>query len=154
MSTAPTKVVETVKGFNAWTKTWWMRVPEPRDLSLVFTIAYLLSLAGGIVAFVAPPQSISGLTGPVLMSVIGVFLIVGSIMAMFAGAREVWLIERLGVWLMGSAIAVYGIQIGILQFQEIDGGLRYLHLIVSAIALLVFVIRYRLIRIYTFRPRG
>lgn len=152
MSTAPTKVVETVKGFNSWTKTWWMRVPEPRDLSLIFTITYLLALIGGVIAFVAPPQSISGLTGPILLSIIGVFLIVGSLMAMYAGAREVWLIERLGVWLMGSAVFVYGLQVGIIQATQ--PGSRYLQLTVICIALLVFVIRYRLIRIYTFRPRG
>lgn len=129
-----------------------MRVPEPRDLSLIFSLAYLLAFAGGVIAFVAPPQSISLITGPILLSIIGVFLIVGSLMSMVAGARDIWLIERLGVWLMGSAVFVYGIQVVIVQVTE--PGSRYLQMIIIGLALLVFVIRYRLIRIYTFRPRG
>lgn len=154
MSTAPTKVIKTVRGFNAWTKTWWMRVPEPRDISLIFTIVYALACVGGVVAFVAPPQSITGVAGPILLGFIGAFLLLGAMLAMFAGARENWMLERIGVWFMGGAVFTYAVQIGILQAQDSEGGQRYLHLIISVIALLVFVLRYRLVRIYTYRPRG
>lgn len=152
MSTAPTKVVKTVKGLNAWTKTWWTRVPEPRDLSLVFSVAYVVSLLGGIVAFVAPPQSLTGIVGPTLLAIIGVFLIAGSLMAMFAGAKEIWLVERLGIWLMGGGVFTYGLQVGIIQATQ--PGARWLQMAIIVIALLLFIVRYRLIRIYTYRPRG
>lgn len=152
MSTAPTKVIKTVKGFNAWTKTWWMRVPEPRDISLIFTAVYVLAFTGGVIAFVAPPQSITGVAGPILLGTIGAFLLLGSVIGMIAGARENWKLERIGVWFMGGAIFVYGVQVAILQ--AITPGMRWLQLVVVTIALLIFVLRYRLVRIYTYRPRG
>ena len=88
MSTALTKVIETAKGFNLWTKTWWMRVPEPRDISFLFSLAYLVTLYMGVMAFLAPPQSVKGVTGPVIMGTIGVFLIAGSLLGMWSGAKD------------------------------------------------------------------
>lgn len=152
MSTAPTKVIETAKGFNLWTKTWWMRVPEPRDISFLFSIAYMVAFYVGLMAFISPPQSIKGLTGPIVLGTIGGFLMVGSLLGMWSGAKEIWALERAAIWLMGGGIFVYGLNV--LYLHSTTPGSRLIQLGVVGLALLLFVLRYRLIRIFTYRPRG
>ena len=152
MSTALTKVIETAKGFNLWTKTWWMRVPEPRDISFLFSLAYLVTLDMGFMAFLAPPQSVKGVTGPIIMGTIGVFLIAGSLLGMWSGAKEIWALERMSIWLMGGGVFVYGLNV--LYLHTTTPGPRLLQLGVVTLTLLLFILRYRLIRIFARRPRG
>lgn len=129
-----------------------MKVPEPRDISVAFSIAYVLAFLGGLATLILPPRSIAGVVGPSLMVAIGVFFIAGSVLGMYSGAKEIWLLERVAIWLMGGGLLAYGAQVGILHFTS--SGSRLTQLTVVGIALTLFVVRYLMIRKYTYRPRG
>ena len=53
----------------AWLQTWWLRVPMPRELSVAFTLLYVLALGAGLVTLVYPPDSLSQeVGGPQVMA--------------------------------------------------------------------------------------
>lgn len=142
-----------VNGLRGWLQTWWMRVPEPRELSVVFTGAYFVAFLTGVATLTYPPMSLSKeVGGPQVMASVGVLLLVGSLVAMFGGAREHWKVERIGLWLMAWAGLIYATIVLFLQFTSNGSRLTQLGFIV--LGLTVFLIRYLMIWRFTFRPRG
>ncbi|WP_449280430.1 hypothetical protein [Leucobacter sp.] len=135
-----------------WFRTWWLRIPDPRDISLAYTVIYVIAGATGLVTLVYPPTTIKAAIGPAAMAGIGVLLLVGAVLGMLGGAWEHWKLERVGIGLMGSALVIYGILVAVLHFQSPGSRLTQLGVIVLAVG--VFAVRYLMIRRYTFRPRG
>ena len=142
-----------MQSVNGWFSTWWLRVPEPRDISIVYAIIYAGMLCTGIATVITPPRTIEAAIGPFLMTWMGVLLMLGSLLAMVAGSFENWLLERVGLVMIGGALACY---VGlILSLQMSEQGSRLTQLgVVGFAAIGVFVVRYLLIRGYTYRPRG
>lgn len=143
----------TIREMPAWLRTWWVRVPEPRDISIAYAGIYFGMLITGVFTLTQPPSTIQSTIGPVLMSTVGWFMVGGSLLAMLAGAWENWLIERVGIVFIGAAIACYSGLIMSLHLTE--GGSRLTQFgVVLFAAGGAFVVRYLLIRGYTYRPRG
>lgn len=137
---------------SAWLRTWWLVVPVPRELSVAYTCVYVVAALTGLVTLVLPPVTISAEIGSVAMSSMGVLLLVGAAIGMVGGAMEHWKLERIGLFFMASAITIYGLLVGALHFSSEGSRLTQLGVVVLALA--VFVVRFLMIRRYTFRPRG
>lgn len=138
---------------TGWLQEWWLRVPMPRELSVAFTLLYSLALATGVATLAWPPLSLSKeVGGPQVMASVGLLLVLGSLVAMFGGAREHWKVERIGLWLMAWSLLIYAAIVTFLQFTE--AGSRLTQLGVIGMALVAFLIRYLMIWRFTFRPRG
>lgn len=142
-----------MRAIHAWFETWWLKVPEPRDISLIYAVIYGGMLVTGISTVVNPPRTIQASIGPVLMTWMGVLLVLGALIAMFAGTFENWLLERIGLAFIIGALSCYAGLIVALQMSEAGSRLTQLG-VVSFAAIGVFIVRYRLIRGYTYRPRG
>lgn len=138
----------------AWLQTWWLRVPMPRELSVAFTLLYVIAFATGWATLLRPPMSLSAsVGGPQIMASVGVLLIIGAVIAMFGGAREHWKLERIGLWLMTWALLIYASIVISLHISSTTGS-RLTQIGVIGMALVAFLIRYLMIWRFTFRPRG
>lgn len=139
--------------FRVWLHTWWLNVPEPREVSAVFTVAYMITLYTGIVTLLSPPDSLSQVVGgKAVMASVGALLILGSLISMYGGARDFWRLERIGIWLMAWGIGIYFAIVAYLQ--STTPGSRLTQLGMIALGGCVLLLRYVLIRWFTYRPRG
>lgn len=136
-----------------WLRTWWLRVPAPRELSLAFTVLYAFALGTGLATLIVPPTSIAReVGGPGVMASVGAILTVGALTSMYGGAREHWKVERIGLWLMAWALLIYA---GIVFSLHLStSGSRLTQLGVIGMALTGLLIRFLMIWRFTYRPRG
>ena len=138
---------------SAWFRTWWLRVPMPRELSVAFTLLYSIALMTGVATLLWPPMSLSReVGGPQVMASVGALLVLGAVIAMLGGAREHWKLERIGLWLMAWALLIYAVIVTVLHYTS--EGSRLTQLGVISMALIAFLIRYLMIWRFTFRPMG
>lgn len=135
-----------------WFQTWWLRVPSPREFSIVFTFVYAISLLTGAATLKFPPNTISAEIGAAAMVSIGGLLVVGALIGMLGGARKFWKLERVGLWFMSMAWVIYGVVVVILHLSSEGSRLTQLGAVVLALS--VYFIRYLMIRRYSFQPGG
>lgn len=131
-------------------KTLWLKIHEPRVVHVVQCAIYLVTLAVGVVALVAPPTSIEGAVGEMLTVVWALSLIIGGALGAATVLPGIWLLERLAVIACGTGAAMYGSVVLNLHFSE--GGNRLPQAGMIAIVLLSFVQRWARIRRYAFDP--
>lgn len=126
-------------------------MPDPRDISVVYTIVYIVTLYTGIVTILQPPSSLSlAVGGPQTMALVGILMTMGAVAALVGGAGEWWRMERIGVLGAGAGVLIYAaIVLGLHLTTE---GSRLTQLGVIVLAELLFVVRMMMIRTFTFRP--
>lgn len=134
-----------------WVQTWWLRVPEPRELSALFTVVYLVSASTGLAALFNPPLTLVTITDRTAVGLIAALLVAGALLAGAGGWREYWRLERIGLFILISAEATYFGLIAYLQIVH-GSGARHLQLGTIAIAIGCFVARYLMIKTFTRRP--
>lgn len=136
-----------------WFQHCWERlVPEPRWVSSMYTVGYVIMLMTGVVTLFNPPQTLTGAVGDVSMKIVALLWIVGGVIGMIAGQREWWEGERFAVGMMLVGIIFYGWIIVSLHFTQ-DGS-RLTQLGILAIAALFLLLRFGFIWRYDFKPRG
>lgn len=151
MSIMPTRTapVGLVRG---WVTEWWLRVPEPREMSVAFTFVYVAAFLTGLATLLNPPMSLSKeVGGEQVMASVGGLLIAGALIAMLGGARRYWKLERIGLGVMTGAIGIYGLIVLILHHSSTGSRLTQLGIIV--IALMCFGVRFLMIWRFSFQPR-
>lgn len=135
-----------------WIRRLWDSVTEPRHLKALYATIYLVVLGTGAVTLLAPPQSIEGELGQILTVAWSVFLLLGG----FGGCLTVfpgwWWAERLSIVLTLTGIGIYGVVVASLQLAA-GSGSRLTQLGIIALATFPFIIRWVLIRKYSFEPR-
>lgn len=133
-----------------WTKTLWMRIQEPRIVSMVQALIYALCFIGGLVTITDPPRSIAGTLGYGATLAWGGFAVLGGAMGMYAAPTGKWLVEKPAIIACITAIAMYA---GILiTLQVAEAGNRIPQLTFVLIGLLHFVNRYARIKPYSYEP--
>lgn len=138
-------------GLRTWLRTWWETVPEPRELSLAWTALYVTYALTGLVVMIWPPRSLVGILDSRLsVTVLCSLLILGAAVSMLGGWREYWRLERVGLFLLGAATVLY-IVITVILVARVPGA-RVMTLGYLAAAGLGLLIRYLMIRVYTYRP--
>lgn len=136
-----------------WFQTWWLRVPSPREVSAAYSMAYLVTLFMGIVTLTFPPRTLSyELGGPQAMMSVGVLLIIGAVVGMTGGTLEHWKLERVGLWFMSGALSIYGAVVLALHLTQ--EGSRLTQLGPILLGLILFFLRWVMIRRFSYRPRG
>src|SRR5690625_3504574 len=81
----------------------WMRIREPRIISVLRFFMYLGFLAGGIATIHSPPTSIQGAMGLPAMIMLGWLLAAGALMGAVSVLPGAWWLERVGV----ATVALY-----------------------------------------------
>lgn len=133
-------------------RTWWLTVPEPREISVAYTVIYALAATLGVATIAAPPDAIQHIASTGLIILVGCFLTAGAALAAGAGYWDYWQLERLGLVLICGGLVCYGILVGALQHTTIGSRIGYL--IVIVLAIMSMLLRWLMIRGFTYRPRG
>src|SRR5690625_334 len=102
----------------------WMRIREPRVVSVLRFFMYLGFLAGGIATINSPPTSIQGAMGLPAMTMLGWLLAAGALMGAVSVLPGAWWLERVGVAAVALSFSVYLWSIMVLHVTE--GGNRLL----------------------------
>lgn len=138
---------------RSWLQTWWLKVPTPREFSVLYTALYSIAFVTGISTIAMPPITLSNQLGsPLYIMSIGLMLIIGAAVGMVGGARRWWQVERIGLWFMGSAGAIYVGVVTVLHFTQ--PGARQLQIAWIVFGLGAFAARWLMIRRFQFQPWG
>ena len=132
-------------------RTAWESITEPRHLKVTYLVIYLVVVYTGVVTLIAPPRTIEGVLGSLLSLGWSGFLIVGGLGGLMTVLPGWWWAERLSILMASAGIGIYGATVFGLQVTQ--SGSRLTQLGVIALALSVFVVRWTLIRRYSFEPR-
>jgi len=130
----------------------WERITEPRHLKAAYAVFYAVVVGLGLIALIAPPQSISGELGPVLTVTWGVLALVGGgggLATVFPGW---WFAERLSIIVIWCALGMYLLVVIVLQFSS-ESGARWAQMTLFVLAAGLFYVRWLGIREYSFEPR-
>lgn len=133
-----------------WTVSLWNRIQEPRLVSVVQTLIYVLCFFGGLSTLTDPPRSIEGAFGNGITLAWGLFALIGGFMGVYAAPTGKWLIEKPAIIACGTAIILYaGI---VINLHFTSTGNRIPQIVFILIGLLHFINRYWRIKPYSYEP--
>lgn len=138
------------RGIPSWAYQSFLRIAEPRVVRLMQFCIYVVTVIGGVSAWVSPPNSIEGVLGGALTSVWAVLLVLGGVLGLSSVLRGVWWLERAGVAFCATGLLMYAVVVASLQLSQT--GSRIMQLCVIVIALFSFGIRWVRIRRYPYDP--
>lgn len=131
-------------------RCWWATVTEPRHLSIIYGGIYTAGAVTGVITLIAPPSTIAGELGPVLLVTWALLFLVGGIVGMSTVLQGFWKWERWANYLTLGGIAIYG---GVITTLHIESsGSRLTQLGVLGLAAGVFIVRLALIRGRSYGP--
>ena len=133
-----------------WFNEWWIRVPEPRFINLLFGACYLIAVIDGAMLITSPADLHVVNDGTLLL--VGWFMVLGGFLSMVTGTMEIWKLERVGIASILAGLLSYGSLI--LHFDQLSIGVKATELGIITFACALFVVRLAMIWGYTYRPRG
>ncbi|KAB1867347.1 hypothetical protein [Microbacterium algeriense] len=136
----------------SWLTRVWERVREPRHLKAAYAVFYSITITLGLIALIAPPQSISGELGPVLTVTWGVLALIGGVGGLASVFPGWWFAERLSIVVIWCALGMYLLVVVVLQVTS-ESGARWAQMTIFALAAGLFYVRWYEIREYSFEPR-
>lgn len=132
-------------------RTLWSKVQEPKVVTVLHWIAYLVALAVGISALVDPPSSVAGELGPLLTAIWAWFFILGGVLGAFATLPGIWWLERGAVIACLTGLAVWVMVTVVLEFTIPDGN-RWPQAGALTMLALALAVRWFRIRRYAYDP--
>jgi hypothetical protein len=133
----------------------WLSVTEPRHLKATYFVIYLLTAVLGVVSIAVPPRMFDGVAGPASSATLSWLLIVGGIGGAVSVFPGWWWAERLlGIAPILLGLAVLIVSLGILHAQHhADGESRLSQIGITLLAAAPFILRFQLIREFSYEPR-
>ena len=128
----------------------YLRVQEPRVLTVLQCLIYLATLGIGISAFGSPPSSIQGALGVTLTMMWAVSLILGGALGAVAVLPGIWWLERVAVLACVTGALMYASVVLHLHLSETGNRLPQLGFVV--VTLIAFAQRWSQIRRYAYDP--
>lgn len=128
----------------------WKRVHEPRTISVLYFVQYLILAAGGAYALFNPPNSVAGQVGASTMSGLALVLAFGGTVGAIAALPGVYWLERTAVLSVALAAGLYLWIVLTLHFQQ--EGNRLLQATFIAVGLLNQGVRWVRIWERPYRP--
>lgn len=133
-----------------WVKSLWQRIQEPRVVTALQTLIYLLIAVAGFCIILWPPSSTEAVTGRALSYAWGAFALLGGGLGAYGTPGGRWYLERAAIWLCGTAILIYFAAVSYLQFTA--PGNRAVQMLFIAIAGVALAIRFVRIKNFDFEP--
>lgn len=128
----------------------WHSLQEPRIITALQTLLYILVGLAGTGILLWTPMSIEGTIGLWLTIVWGWFAIIGGVLGALATPGGRWFLERPAIYLCGTAVCFYFGIIGYLQFTT--AGNRLVQMAFIAIAGVALAIRFERIKAFDYEP--
>ncbi|GGH34269.1 hypothetical protein [Microbacterium album] len=138
---SPTRVV----------KFLWNSITEPRHLKVAYAAIYAVVLGTGMATLLHPPRTIEGELGQLLTVIWSAFLLLGGFGGLLTVFPGWWWAERLSIVLTLTGLGIYALVVVSLHFTSSGSRLTQLGTILLAAS--PFIIRWVLIRKYSFEPR-
>ncbi|AIX99759.1 hypothetical protein ART_0161 [Arthrobacter sp. PAMC 25486] len=135
---------------NHWTLAVWLRIQEPRIVTVIQFFIYLAATAGGLSAVLFPPRSIEATAGAGLTLYWAWLLLLGGVLGAVAVLPGIWWLERSAVIACIGASLIYGVNILALHLSE--SGNRLVQFFMIVIVALHFGARWFRIRRYAYDP--
>src|SRR5690625_960912 len=129
----------------------WSKIQEPRVISVLVFLMYLVLTAGALSVLVAPPATIKGELGQGGMIALGSLVLMGGIMGTIAALPGVWWLERLAVAGVTLGLSTYAAII--LALHIIEPGNRFFQFTVVVALIIAQVLRWAKIREYPYDPK-
>lgn len=85
----------------------FMRIAEPRVIRLMHFLVYLCMLITGIAICFSPPHHLQTVVGLALLYVFAGFVTIGSALCAFAVLPGIWWLERVGIIMLTTSMAMY-----------------------------------------------
>lgn len=125
-------------------KEFWLLLHEPRVITALHLVGYLVLALGGVIALIAPPSSIRAEWGSLLTMMWGSALVAGGAVALVSTPRGIWWGERIGITVLIIGLLMYA---SIVVFLHLTSpGNRVPQLGVVAYAIVSLLVRWVRIR--------
>ena len=128
----------------------WLRVQEPRALSVIYFFAYLAVFVLGLAVALDPPRTVQSSLGHLLVTGWAVMLMTGGGVGLLTVLQGAWLFERAGSILCMFAMAIYGVSVTSLPVSQ--ASLRTATLCFVVFSILAFAARLVNTRRYAYDP--
>jgi hypothetical protein len=128
----------------------WLKVQEPRALSVIYFFAYLAVSVMGLAVAIDPPRAVQSATGGGLMIAWGALLLVGGALGSVSVLPGIWWLERAATGFCMTAIGIYGAAIATLPVSQASTRIATLCFVIFS--LLAFAARLVKIRHYAYDP--
>jgi hypothetical protein len=83
------------------------KIAEPRVVRLLYFGMFICMLVAGVVLLSMPPERYQDVVGLTLVYVLGTFLTAGGLLSAVAVLPGVWWLERVGIILLATGMAIY-----------------------------------------------
>ena len=133
-----------------WPLAIWLRIQEPRIITILQAVVYTCAALGGILALSSPPPTIAQTAGQGLTFYWAVLLILGGVLGAITALPGWWLLERAAVLACSGALLIYGVNLMFRSGEYNTNLLSSMFLIL--VGVLHFVIRGFRIWHYSFDP--
>lgn len=134
-----------------WSRRAWMRLHEPRIVSFIYGIGYVVVTICASISVVHPPRTIEAAAGDVLMSIIAGACAIGGVAGVVTVSRGSWWAERYAVGVLLLGLAGYWLMVGFLTLAA--PGSRFMQLMGLTLAILFVSLRPYWIWDRPFNPR-
>lgn len=135
-----------------WPLALWLKIQEPRIVSVIQFFVYLLALAAGWAALAKPPRSVEVTAGQGLTFYWSIMLICGGVLGAITVLPGWWLFERAATIACLGSTVIYGVTIWSSHVAGSGSGNRIPQLCMVLIVAAHFAKRWFSIRRYAYDP--
>ncbi|WP_422758298.1 hypothetical protein [Paenarthrobacter sp. C1] len=128
----------------------WLKVQEPRALSVIYFFAYLAIGLLGLFVATDPPRNVQSSLGTGLLTFWGGLLLTGGALGSFSVLPGIWWLERAATLMCMTAIGIYGVTMAAAPITQLS--LRMATLCFITFSILAFAARLVKIRQYAYDP--
>jgi hypothetical protein len=128
----------------------WLRVQEPRALSVIYFFAYIAIGVLGLAVVTDPPRTVQTALGHTLLIAWGTMLLIGGGLGTISVLPGIWWLERAASGFCMTALAVYGVAIAALPITQVS--VRVASICFVIFSILAFAARLVKIRHYAYDP--
>lgn len=124
----------------------WLLIREPRVITALTGLMWLIVTGIGLAALVAPPLTIAHKIGPWLTVYWGGALLLGGVLGLVGALPGWWWVERSGIAATATGIGIYLAVLIMLQAQAGSGSSWLVQIGFVLLALIALVVRWMRIR--------
>lgn len=116
-------------------KALWARIQEPKVISVLYFLIYIVMSIGGVSALIDPPSSIAGEAGELTMLILALLLTLGGVIGSVSVLPGIWWLERIAVLSIGAGSLLYAVLVLALHVTQPGNRIMQLAFVFSIVLL-------------------
>lgn len=130
----------------------WAAVSEPRHVTAIYFVGYLIIAALALWALTEPPMSVLGELGPLITASIAILVLVGAVIAACAALPGWWALERIGLGFV--SLGLFGYIVTVVWMHVSSEGSRAMQLAGLSVGVVFVAARVAQVWGRDWAPRG